>query len=533
MFIQDIFNKIINNDIKGIPQQAEPQAYSGTYSLWDYFSGEKDYFAMSNGGEYNVDYYTMATHAYNLYQTNEFVKAGVDRVVQFLVSTGLELYPMPKEDFLFRKYGIKLKDTFKNDIKDLWELYCTEKDVSVDKQDNIHRLAKIVAFNSVIGGDMLIIRRIVNGYNEYQLIDGRNVYSTKTLNSENGNKIKNGVEIDKFGRHVAYYILDDDGKEQRIQAFDDAGNLYAWLAYWNKMRIGSTRGYSILGAIMQKMDKIGEYSENEVLASALNGKFVATIEQDATSTGINPLNNKTLGGASRVLPESSSEKFEDKSLINKLYTQLRRFTNGLVLHMPRGQKLQAYDTKRPNTNYGAFLDTNMKYDYASMGVPAEAALMTFQNNFSSSRAALKMFEAVLKFSRSDSIVPYFYKIIYEQFFDLEVLKGNIEAPRYLELRNIPGYADNAYLLAKFEGMPIPHVDPVKEVNAVVTKLNNRLIDFEGALQELGNKTNFETLCKVYSEQIKKLDTAGIGLPSINDAQNYDEDDENEDKKDDK
>lgn len=55
------------------------------------------------------------------------------------------------------------------------------------------------------------------------------------------------------------------------------------------------------------MDKIGEYSENEVLASALNGKFVATIEQDATSTGINPLNNKTLGGASRVLPELSSE----------------------------------------------------------------------------------------------------------------------------------------------------------------------------------------------------------------------------------
>lgn len=113
-----------------------------------------------------------------------------------------------------------------------------------------------MAFNSVIGGDMLIIRRIVNGYNEYQLIDGRNVYSTKTLNSDNGNKIKNGVEVDKSGRHVAYYILDDDGKEQRIQAFDDAGNVYAWLAYWNKMRIGSTRGYSILGAIMQKWIKL-------------------------------------------------------------------------------------------------------------------------------------------------------------------------------------------------------------------------------------------------------------------------------------
>ena len=526
MFIQDIFKKSQKTKMR-IQSHIEPQAYSGSYSLWDYFSGEKDYFAMDSGKEYNVNYYSMATRAYNLYQTNEFVKAGVDRIVQFLVGTCLELYPTPKEDFLKRKYGIELKESFKKDIKDLWELYCTEKEVSADKQNDIHQLAKNIAFNAVVGGDVLIIRRVVNGYNEYQLVDGRNVYSNKTLNSDTGNKIKNGVEVDKSGRHVAYYVVDDDGKEQRIKAFDENGNLYAWLAYANKIRIGSTRGYSILGAIMQKMDKIGDYTENEVLASALNGKFVATIDQDATSTGVNPLNNKTLGGASKVLPELSKEKFEDKTLIDKIYTQLRRFTNGLVLHMPRGQKLQSYDTKRPNVNFGVFLDNNMKYDYASMGLPFEVVLMVFQNNFSASRASLKMFEAILKFTRKYLCIDGFYKLSYEQFFDLEVLKGNLEAPKYIELRNKPGYADNAYLLAKFEGMPIPHIDPVKEVNAVVTKLKNGLVDFEGALQELGSKTNFETLYKSYSEQIKKLHESGISLQGITPDNEKDEDDNND------
>ena len=162
-----------------------------------------------------------------------------------------------------------------------------------------------------------------------------------------------------------------------------------------------------------------------------------------------------------------------------------------------------------------------------MGLPFEVVLMVFQNNFSASRASLKMFEAILKFNRKYLCIDGFYQPVYEQFFDLEVLKGNLEAPKYIELRNKPGYADNAYLLAKFEGMPIPHIDPVKEVNAVVTKLQNGLTDFEGALQELGSKTNFETLCKSYSEQIKKLQESGISLQGITPDNEKDEDDKND------
>ena len=100
MLILDIFNRSKNKDIQA-HVNIEPQAYSGSYSLYDYFNGEKDFFAMAGSGkEYNVDYYEMSKRAYNLYVTNEFVKAGVDRLVQFLVGTGLELYPTPKTDFL-------------------------------------------------------------------------------------------------------------------------------------------------------------------------------------------------------------------------------------------------------------------------------------------------------------------------------------------------------------------------------------------------------------------------------------------------
>lgn len=514
--LQDFINSFLVKKTSMTQEQEQcfdPKGFGAVFPLDCFFNGEKDLFAMDAAiSRYNVDYYRMADRAYNLYITNEFVKAAVDRLVQFIVGLGLELYPIPKTGFLQRKLKVELPESFTEDVKDLWELYRTEKCVSADGEDNIDGLAKTVTFNAVLGGDVLVIRRVVDKCNQYQLVDGRNVKSSKRVTAS-GNKVKLGVEVDKTGRHVAYYVIDQDKVEQRIEAYDKYGNRFAWLSYCNKIRIGGTRGFSIIGAIIQILDKICEYMESETTAAATNAKFVATIDQDDNSTGLNPLNG-TLGRyntRATGVPTVTQSKVDD-SVVSRIVSRLTRLTNGIIMHMPRGQKLNAYNNSRPNVNFSAFLDTTMKYAFASMGLPAEVVLMVFQNNFSASRASLKMFEFILKFMRKYLTIDGFYKYAYEHFFDLEVLKGNIDAPGYLKYRNAPGYADNAYMLCKFEGTPIPHIDPVKEVNAVVTKLKNGLTDFEGALQELGSKTNFETMCKSLSEQLEKFKKMGITLP---------------------
>ena len=111
--------------------------------------------------------------------------------------------------------------------------------------------------------------------------------------------------------------------------------------------------------------------------------------------------------------------------------------------------------------------------------------------------------------RINIIVNGFYLPIYKQWFGLEVLKGNINAPKYIELMNAPGYLDNAYIKCKFIGSPIPHIDPVKEVSAVVMKMKNRLITVSGALQELGNKMDVQTLVKRLSEEKQRFKEAGV------------------------
>ena len=121
---------------------------------------------------------------------------------------------------------------------------------------------------------------------------------------------------------------------------------------------------------------------------------------------------------------------------------------------------------------------------------------------------------ILKYLRKYIIIDGFYQEVYKQFFELECLKGNIDAPKYLELKNDEGYLDNAYTKAKFIGAQIPHIDETKEVNAVLSKLKGGLITFEQALETLGNTTDFDTLVERRKQEEERIKAAGLNFETI-------------------
>lgn len=283
---------------------------------------------------------------------------------------------------------------------------------------------------------------------------------------------------------------------------------------------------------MQKLHKIGQYTNSEIIAAEANSKFAATIEQTELSSGVNPLKNIPLG---RGLREEFSTPVDTQTTsgeVKRFKDNLARIASGLFIHLPKGQKLNSFDTKRPNVNFTAFLDGSMKYNYASNGIPVEVALMQFSNNFSASRASLKMFEVILEYTRKHTIDDNFYQIIYRQFFELACLKGLIDAPKYLQLKNDNGCLDNAYTKAKFVGLKIPHIDEVKEVNAQLSKIKGGLTTFELALESLGVTTDFDTLIenrKIEEEKIKKAGLKFETLFAPDNGGSNDEDTEKDEK----
>ena len=482
------------------------------------FDGEQEPGAMNDLYVYDVDYYEMAKRAYTLVTVNEFARIIVTRLTQFVVGTGLKLHPEPMTNFLKRVFKVTLPEDFAKNIQELWQLFEDDKNVSITKDDNLHGLAEKIYYNGLIAGDVLVIKRVVNNNLQYQLVNGLAVRSSKMqTDGKNPNKIIDGVELDANEVPIAYYVIDKNGNETRIKARDEKGRLIAWLVPVGIKRLNSPRAYSRLGVIMQKLHKIGQYSNAEVMAAEANSKFAATIEQEKESTGVNPI--KSIPGMPRSImnqlgSQTDTTDAANQTAMQKFKNSLKAIPAGLFIHMPKGQKLTSFDTKRPNVNYAAFLDSSMKYNTASQGIPLEAALMQFGNNFSASRAALKMFELIMRFGRKYTLEDYFYKIVYNQFFELECLKNNIQAPKYLELKNDYGFLDNAYTKCKFVGVQIPHIDEVKEVNAVLSKLKGGLTTFEQALESLGNTIDFDTLIERRKIEEKKIKAAGLTFETL-------------------
>ncbi len=507
------------NPLKFGNQKSKSEPNAAVYPVGTFwggvFDGEQEPGALGVGYIYDVDYYELARRAYTLVTINEFARMMILRLTEFVVGTGLRLHPTPLRGLLKRLFKIDIPEDFSKNIQELWSLIENDKNISNTKNQNIHSMARSVFFNGLIAGDILVVKRVKNGFLEYQLINGLSVKSSRSV-SEAGNEIIDGVEIDENEKHIGFYVIDKKGREQYIKARDSKGRLTAWLVPCGISRLNATRSYSILGAIMQKIHKIGQYSNSEVMAAETNAKFAAWVEQSKDSSGVNP--TKNIPGIARMLQNqgigSTSDEAENKRASERFREAVKKIASGLFIHMPIGQKLNSFDTKRPNVNYTQFLDGSMKYNTASIGVPFEVALMSFSNNFSASRAALKMFEVILQNNRQFSVVDYFYQPVYEQMFELECLKGNILAPKYLELKNDDGFLDNAYTKAKFVGVKIPHIDEVKEVNAVLSKLKGGLTTFEQALEDLGITSDFDSIIerrKIEEEKIKK---AGLNFETL-------------------
>ena len=230
-------------------------------------------------------------------------------MAQFTIGDRLKLQYEPDKLILKRKYNIDINNisntyssnntrnadnnSFTKYVESIWNIYCNSKYISNNNQHDIHSLSSVVMINTLLCGDCLIIRRIKNGQITLQAIDGRNICGGVPEHNSS-NKVIDGVEINKNGEHIAYHIITEDGKNERIKAKDSKGNIQAWLVYANNSRISQVRGVSAICSIIQKIDQLSKYTENEVAASEVNSKLATVVEHTELSDGKNPLIGREL-----------------------------------------------------------------------------------------------------------------------------------------------------------------------------------------------------------------------------------------------
>ena len=202
-------------------------------------------------------------------------------------SNGIRLQSIAKQDNDEPDEGarVKIEEGFKN-----W----SKKNVcEVTGKYSFKDVQSMVMTSVARDGEILVslARGIDNGFGfALQLIEADHLDEMYNTTLANGNKVKMGVEIDSWGRPVAYWIFKNHpGDILYGQTYSDRIRIPAsdMLHIYMPVRVSQNRGVPWMHTAMARLKMLGGYEESELvaarLASAKNGFYYW--EKDSEGSG--------------------------------------------------------------------------------------------------------------------------------------------------------------------------------------------------------------------------------------------------------
>jgi len=500
----------------------ESRTYNGQWRTIYHqtYDGEKNLGEIGPLVKYSLDYESLRLRSWKSYLDSEVTQTILNKFGIWVIGKGLKLQSEPVMSVLkSEKIDFKVED-FNSTIEARFRIYQNSTLSDYSGINSLNKIANTAFLNAKVGGDVLVVLRVVNKQVKVQLIDGSHVGTPYFSNQYNdalkrGNEIVNGIEVDKKGKYVAYFVKKDNFKFERIPAYI-GNNKVAYLVYGLRYRLDNNRGIPLISAVLETIAKLERYKEATVGSAEELNKIAYQVVHQAYSGGDNPM-AKNLAKAFDV--NAAGDSIPVDQLGKQLADTVAATTNKQAYNNPVGAEIKTIDSGKRELYFKDFYSVNINMVASTLGIPPEVALSKYDSNFSASRAALKDWENTLNVERA-KFTEDFYHPIYTLWLDLQVLLNKVNAPGYLKALN-----DNdemvleAYRTARFTGANVPHIDPLKEVNAERAKLgelgaNIPLTTVEKATEAL-NGGDSDSNIEQFSEEFKY--TKELGLQVVQDA----------------
>jgi capsid protein len=466
--------------------------FGGTSILYD---GEKTPNELGTPFDFELSYYRIRKRAWESFIKSTVIQTAIKNYCLWIVGSGLKFQSEPNLEFLKIK-GINIGDDriFTTNIEAQFRLFANSKECTYTKEMNLHALACEALKNAILAGDVLVILRYEGYQPTIQIIDGCFVSNPVNFGIEaeikaRGNYLISGVEITPSGEHVAYYVQENDmTSHARIEANPSGaqGERQAWLMVGQRHKIMDTRGMSLLTAVMERDAKLDRYLEASVGAAEESAKIPYTFETDVNGIAGNPQLQQIAQGLGVV----KTVENETAGKTEQYASKIAMTTQKQVYVLDPGQTLKT-NTAHSDPQFNSFFTPNAELIFATIGIPPEVAMGKFGGSYSGSRAAIKSWEYKMKVERTSTMTEMFYKPIYQFWFLINFYKGNIKAQGFREAKMSGDWmVANAYTSCRFIGVNVPHIDPVKEVDAERRKLGTQydtipLTTGESAVENLG------------------------------------------------
>lgn len=382
---------------------------------------------------------TLRQRSWDLYRNDPNVCGAVNDIVSETVGQGILL-----QSKVTKKRGSGLDIKTNTAIEEAFNRWADNpKWCDAAGKMTFWKMQKTVLLSVLVSGEILV--RIVKKRFEdsplpfaLELIEADQLDDQYTVQqTPNGNHIRMGVEVNEWGRPVAYWVRPyhpgdiwqgHQGPSQRIPASE-----ILHIFNWRGWRPGQTRGVPALHSVIIQARNLLGYQESEIVKARIQSCIGMFFENEAPDE---------IG-----LPQDDDGYY------------YRQMEPGMIDDLPPGKKLVPFDPSSPNPNLPEFVRTMQRS--VARGLNTSSYLISgdlADANYSSMRVGMLQQRKQFEMLRDDLNEDFNHKI-FRVFIAQAAMSNYIKFPADYEW-NEAHYCKDCWV-----GEVFPWVDPLKDTNA--------------------------------------------------------------------
>lgn len=420
---------------------------------------------------------TLVSRSRSLYMTAPIATSAIKTTKINVVGSGLKL----KARIDYEVLGIteEQAQALEDKIEREFSLWADTTMCDALGVNNFYEMQGLYLLGKLLNGDAFCLRKYENPtfampYGlRLQLIEsdrvctpnigatvGNSPYISYGINKDNSNEIYSGVEINKDGKAVAYWICNQYPNAQavgeykslewkRVETYGENTGLPNILHMFDAERAEQRRGVPVLAPVIETLKQLSRYTDAELMAAVISGMYTVFIKTESPSD--------------MPFGEAMPDVYEPVEHNDNEY----ELGNGAINVLGKNESIQIADPKRPSTSFNGFVNALSKQIGSAIGIPHELLLKEFNSSYSASRAAIleawKMFR-----EQRESLSRGFCQPVYEMFLTEAVASGRLRMRGFFQ----DPILRKAWCGADWNGPAPGMIDPVKEVNAAKMRVEN-------------------------------------------------------------
>lgn len=340
-----------------------------------------------------------------------------------------------------------------------------------------------IVLRSVARDGCILIRKVRNYDNAsrfaIQLLEADLLDHDRTGKMKGGNRVRMGVEIDKWEKPVAYHIFNghegDDMTQDRpnkIERIPAEEIIHVFMPE----RAHQSQGVPWCASAMSGLNQLDAYSEAELVSARIGASKMGFYIKNESGDGY----QGETDSAGNMLSEAEAGSFEQ---------------------LPAGVDFKMFDPDHPSGNYGTFVKATLRGIAGGLGISYNTLSNDLEGvNYSSIRAGLLEEREEYKVVQN-WMIDHVVKPIFSEWLEYALLSGSLK---------LPAAKVQKFNAAEWRARRWTWVDPLKDTNASILAIENGLKSRRRVIAEQGGDIE-ETLDEMREDR-ELAKSKGLAFP---------------------